>query len=195
MKIFKKIINILLYIIFLFVVFSCQQIEILEKIVFDYNQFPKIIVTSEKKIINDFYEAEIRDPYIDYSLKKSPKDHLKEWIENNFKTIGIENRLVINIIDSSLIKEEILNTDAKKYAEKTIFKFEINYLVEYVLYNDNDEILVLSKVASKRSTTSGKFISLMEMDRIIDTLIFDALFDFTNKSNELIKTYMSAYIL
>ena len=50
-------------------------------------------------------------------------------------------------------------------------------------------------VETKRSITSGKFISLMELDRIIDSLILDALTDFAKKTEELIKIHMSGYIL
>ena len=46
-----------------------------------------------------------------------------------------------------------------------------------------------------RSTTSGKFISLNERDRILDNLTLDALRDLSNKSVELLKMHMSEYIL
>ena len=179
----------------LIVVSSCNKVEIIDEIVFDYNQLPKILFSAEEKKVKETYETKFSDPFIDYSLPISPKEHLKSWIESNFATIGTENRLIINIIDSSLKKSEIVNADTNKYEEKTIFLFEINYLAEYVLYDDSNAILSITKVETKRSITSGKFISLMESERIIDILILEALTDFANKTEELIKIHMSGYIL
>ena len=180
---------------FLLVVFSCNKIEVLDQIVFDYNQLPKIVLSAEQKKITETYEAKFRDPFIDHSLIKPPKEHLKSWIDSNLAIIGTENKLIINIIDSSLTKSEVENANAKKYEEKTIYLFEINYLAEYILYDDSNAILSSTTVETKRSITSGKFISLMESDRIIESLILDALTDFAKKTEELIKIHMSGYIL
>ena len=180
---------------FLLVVFSCNKIEVLDQIVFDYNQLPKIVLSAEQKKITETYEAKFSDPFIDHSLIKPPKEHLKSWIDSNLAIIGTENKLIINIIDSSLTKSEVENANAKKYEEKTIYLFEINYLAEYILYDDSNAILSSTTVETKRSITSGKFISLMESDRIIESLILDALTDFAKKTKELIKIHMSGYIL
>ena len=180
---------------FLLVVFSCNKIEVLDQIVFDYNQLPKIVLSAEQKKITETYEAKFSDPFIDHSLIKPPKEHLKSWIDSNLVIIGTENKLIINIIDSSLTKSEVENANAKKYEEKTIYLFEINYLAEYILYDDSNAILSSTTVETKRSITSGKFISLMESDRIIESLILDALTDFAKKTEELIKIHMSGYIL
>ena len=180
---------------FLLVVFSCNKIEILDQIVFDYNQLPKIVLSADQKKIIETYEAKFSDPFIDHSLIKPPKEHLKSWIDSNLAIIGTENKLIINIIDSSLKKTEVLNVNANKYEEKTIFLFEINYLAEYILFDDSNTILSTTTVRSMRSITSGKFISLMESDRIIDSLILDALTDFSKKTEELIKIHMSEFIL
>ncbi|HIC42631.1 MAG TPA: hypothetical protein EYO86_06065 [Pelagibacterales bacterium] len=180
---------------FLLVVFSCNKIEVLDQIVFDYNQLPKIVLSAEQKKITETYEAKFSDPFIDHSLIKPPKEHLKSWIDSNLAIIGTENKLIINIIDSSLTKSEVENANAKKYEEKTIYLFEINYLAEYILYDDSNSILSSTTVETKRSITSGKFISLMESDRIIESLILDALTDFAKKTEELIKIHMSGYIL
>ena len=48
---------------------------------------------------------------------------------------------------------------------------------------------------TERSTTSSKFISLSEKERILDTLILEALIDISLKSDELLKTHMSEYLL
>ena len=195
MLIYNNFLQFFILLIFLFAVSSCNKIEVLDEIVFDYDQLPKIFFSAEQKKIRETYETKFSDPFIDYSLPKPPKEHLKSWIESNFAIIGTENKLIINIIDSSLTKSEVANANAKKYEEKTIYLFEINYLAEYILYDDSNAILSSTTVETKRSITSGKFISLMESDRIIESLILDALTDFAKKTEELIKIHMSGYIL
>ena len=195
MLIYNNFLQFFILLIFLFAVSSCNKIEILDEIVFDYDQLPKIFFSAEQKKVKETYETKFSDPFIDYSLPKPPKEHLKSWIESNFAIIGTENKLIINIIDSSLTKSEVANANAKKYEEKTIYLFEINYLAEYILYDDSNAILSSTTVETKRSITSGKFISLMESDRIIESLILDALIDFAKKTEELIKIHMSGYIL
>ena len=195
MLIYNNFLQFFILLIFLFAVSSCNKIEVLDEIVFDYDQLPKIVFSAEQKIVKETYEAKFSNPFIDHSLLKPPKEHLKYWIESNFAIIGTENKLIINIIDSSLTKSEVANANAKKYEEKTIYLFEINYLAEYILYDDSNAILSSTTVETKRSITSGKFISLMESDRIIESLILDALTDFAKKTEELIKIHMSGYIL
>ena len=195
MLIYNNFLQFFILLIFLFAVSSCNKIEVLDEIVFDYDQLPKIVFSAEQKKVIETYETIFSDPFIDYSLPKPPKEHLKSWIESNFAIIGTKNKLIINIIDSSLTKSEVANANAKKYEEKTIYLFEINYLAEYILYDDSNAILSSTTVETKRSITSGKFISLMESDRIIESLILDALTDFAKKTEELIKIHMSGYIL
>jgi len=82
-----------------------------------------------------------------------------------------------------------------KYKEKTIFLFEINYLVEFILYDNNNYILASIIVEANRNTTSGKYISIQESEKIIDYLIFNSLRDFSNKAQELIKIHLKNFIL
>ena len=195
MLIYINLLRFFILLIFLFAVSSCDKIEVLDEIVFDYDQLPKIVFSAEQKKIKETYETKFSDPFIDYFLPKPPKEHLKSWIESNFAIIGTENKLIINIIDSSLTKSEVANANSKKYEQKTIYLFEINYLAEYILYDDSNAILSSTTVETKRSITSRKFISLMESDKIIESLILDALTDFAKKTEELIKIHMSGYIL
>ena len=65
----------------------------------------------------------------------------------------------------------------------------------FLLYNDSDQILATAKTEVFRSTTSSKFISLNERDKILDNLVMDSLIDLSNKSVELLKIHMFAYIL
>ena len=178
-----------------FTILSCQPIELIDDIVFDYNQFSKITISAEQKKIINLYDSKFSEPYIDHSLENTPIQFLNKWFDNNINIIGTENLLEMIVLDASIKKSEIPNNDSKKYQEKTIFIFEISYLVEFTLYDDHKLILANSIVESKRSTTSGKYISLMETERIIDTLILDCLIDISKKSEELIKIHMSNYIL
>ena len=175
--------------------FSCQPIEILEEVVFDYNKFGSMELSAAKKKIIDSYESKYSEPYIDHSLEKTPKKYIINWFENNFKTTGNENLFVMNILDASVKKSEIPNVNSKKYEEKTIFLFEVSFLAEFILYDDSTIVLANSFVEAKRTTTSGKFISLMESERIVDSLILDCLIDFSKKSEELILIHMSSFIL
>ena len=56
-------------------------------------------------------------------------------------------------------------------------------------------MLATIKAETKRTTTSSTFISLNERERILDALILDALIDISSKSNVLLKTHMSEYLL
>ena len=101
MLIYNNFLQFFILLIFLFAVSSCNKIEVLDEIVFDYDQLPKIVFNAEQKKVKETYETKFSDPFIDYSLPKPPKEHLKSWIESNFAIIGTENKLIINIIDSS----------------------------------------------------------------------------------------------
>ena len=183
--------------IFIILVFisSCQKVEILEPIVFDYNQFTKISINAEKKNTIILYEPKFDEPFIDHSLENSPILYFNNWINNNIQTFGTNNHFEINVIDASVKKTEIPNIDSKKYKEKTIFLYEVNYLVEFVIYDDSNFKLASTIVEANRTTTSGKYISLIETERIIDDMIYKCLKDFSNKAKELIKDHMNQYIL
>jgi len=176
-------------------VFSCQPVEILNEVVFDYKLLPTIEITAKQINIIESYESKYIEPYIDYSLVNSPNKHLIEWFKNNIKIIGTQNKFNINILDASLKKTEILNEKAKKYSEKSIFLFELNFLVEYILLDDSDFIIAKTVVDIKRTTTSGKFISIMELNLIIDNLILESLRDLSYKTDELISIYMKNFVL
>ena len=185
--------------IFIFIILvlisSCQKVEILDPIVFDYNQFTKISINAEKKNTIILYEPKFVEPFIDHSLENSPILYFNNWTKNNIQTFGTKNYFEINVIDASVKKTEIPNIDSKKYEEKTIFLYEVNYLVEFVIYDDSNFKLASAIVEANRTTTSGKYISLIEVERIIDDMIYKCLKDFSNKSKELIKDHMKQYIL
>ena len=179
----------------LFFIFSCQPVEILDDIVFDYNQFSKITINAKKKTIIDSYDTKFEDPYIAHSLEKSPKFYLNRWIDQNIKLVGNQNNFIINILEASLKRIVIDNIDTKKYKEKKIYLYELNFLIEFLIYDDSNMLLGTTIVNSNATTTSGKFISLMESEKIIDILILEALNKISLESRELILIHMKNYIL
>lgn len=176
-------------------IFSCQPLEMLDKVAFDYKLFPTIEITAKEINIIELYESKYAEPYIDYSLNNTPNEYLIKWFKDNIKIIGAQNKLIINILDASLKKTEILNEKGKQYSEQSIFLFELNFLVEYILLDDSEFLIAKTTVETNRTTTSGKFISIMELNSIIDNLILESLKDFSNKSEELIQIYMRNFVL
>ena len=117
-----------------------------------------------------------------------------EWHNKNILKIGNENKLVINILDASITKSEIENVDAKKYEEKTIFKYELFFLVEYELYDSSGFLEANTTVETSRSTTSQKYISLNEVELIINELLFKAMKDYINEAKNQLSIYMGDYL-
>ena len=191
----KKMLKIKIVFFILFFVLSCQPVEVLDEVIFDYNQLPQISINAKEKLINEVYEINYVDPYIDHSIEKPPILRLNDWVSQNISIFGSQNKLIINIIDASLKSIERKNTNKKKYQEKTEIFYEIYFLIEFVLYDDNNFMLATIKAETKRTTTSSKFISLSEKEHILDTLILDALIDISLESDELLKIHMSKYLL
>ena len=191
----KEILKIKIIFFILFFIFSCQPVEVLDEVIFAYNQLPKISINTKEKFINEVYEINYVDPYIDHSIKNPPILRLKEWISQNISIFGSQNKLIINIFDASLKRTERENKNKKKYQEKTEFFYEIHFLIEFELYDNNNYMLASVDAETKRTTTSSKFISLSEKERILNTLILDALIDISVKSDELLNTHMSEYLL
>ena len=181
--------------ILLLLLFGCQSTEIIEPIIFDNSQMEKIIISSKNIEINELYDSKFADPYIDHSLINPPIQRLEDWIYENVKIFGKKNKLEINIIDASIKKLEVENKDSKKLQEKNIFKYELFYLVEYNLLTDTNYLIASTIVESKQTTTSGKHISILEKEKITDKLIWNSLQNLSNKSENLIKKYMTDYIL
>ena len=192
--ILKNILSINLIIIISSVLFSCQPNKTLKKIEFDNELFSKISLNAESKIINPVYESKYSEPYIDHSIKFTPLLRVHDWLEKNISTFGSNNKLVIDISDASIIRIEKENEDNKKYQEKFIYYYELNYELLVFLYDD-DLILATTKVKSKHSTTSSKLISLNEKEIILENLIFDALVDLSSQTELLLKKHMTQYML
>ena len=174
----------------LFLVLSCQPVEILRPIEIDTSNLDTISIYSKNIEINKKYNSIFSQNNIEEQIQKSPIDVIVEWHNKNILKIGNENKLVINILDASIIKKEIENVDAKKYGEKTIFKYELFFLVEYELYDDSGFLEANTTVETSRSTTSQKYISLNEVELIINDLLIKAMKDYINEAkNQLSVSY------
>ena len=185
--------NYLVVIIFLYVL-SCQPVEIIEPVTFDYSKLDKISISANEIIINSEYKPKSSNKNIEDQIPNPPINIIKEWNNQNILNFGKENKLIINILDASIIKQEVNNIEAEKYEEKTVFKYKIFFLVEYELYDNSNFLIANTTVESSRSTTSKKYISLNERDIVINNLLHDALKDFIKETKSMMNTYMFGYI-
>ena len=178
----------------LFLVLSCQPIEILAPIEIDTSKLDTISIYSKNIELNKKYNSIFSQNNIEEQIQKSPIDVIVEWHNKNILKIGNENKLVINILDASITKKEIENVDAKKYEEKTIYKYELFFLVEYELYDNSGFLKANTTVETSRSTTSQKYISLNEVEIIINDLLFTAMKDYINETKNQLSIYMMDYL-
>ena len=182
------------FILILFFVLCCQPVEILKPVEIDISNFEKISINTKEIEINTNYDPFFAKNNIEDQIQNPPIDIFVKWNNENIIKLGNENTLVINILDASITKNEVENIDAKKYEEKTIFLYEVFFLVEYELYDDSDYLLANTTVESSRSTTSQKYISLNESEIILNELLYESLKDFTDETKSMIKIYMSEYL-
>jgi len=183
-------------IIFIFIfLFSCQPLEILNPVDIDISKLEKISINVNKIEIISNYNPIFSEENIEDQIQNSPFDIIFKWNENNIIKLGNENKLVINILDSSILKKEIDNANAKRYEEKTIFQYKINLFVEYQLYDDNNFLVANTTVESTRTTTSQKYISLSETEVIINDLLINAINDFILEAKNQLSIYMIGYYI
>ena len=178
----------------IFFVFSCQPVEIISPVEFDNDRLEKISINASEVITKIKHNPIFSDENIEEQISNPPLKIIQNWINDNISYFGSQNKFIINIIDASILKKEIENIDAKKYEEKTIFLYEVFFLVEYELYDDSDYLLANTTVESSRSTTSQKYISLNESEIILNELLYESLKDFTDETKSMIKIYMSEYL-
>ena len=188
----KKIIVILFLSL---VIYSCQPIEKNNQVVFDNNQFSKFNILSNSIEIIEIFEKKISSPYISHTLQITPLQRITNWVKENFKAIGNENKFNVTILDASLTQNQFKNKDAKNFDEKNNFKYNLFYLVEFNLYDDSNNLISSVLVETSRSTTSGLYISIQEKENIINDLIYQSLDDISNKSKDLIIRYMADFII
>ncbi len=181
-------------IILVLFILCCQPVEIISPAEIDNSIFNKLSINAKDKIININYKSIFSKENIEDQINNPPINIIQSWASENINNFGNQNKFVINILDASIKKKEIENTEAKKYEDKFIFLYEVFFLVEYELFDDDDYLLANTTVESSRSTTSNKYISLNESELIINDLLNNALKDFTSETESLLKIYMSEYL-
>ena len=182
-------------IVILFFVLSCQPVEILKPVEIDISNFEKISINTKEIEINTKYNPVFAKNNIEDQIQYPPIKLMFKWNNENIIKLGNENKLVINILDASITKNEVENIDAKKYEEKTIFKYELFFLVEYELYDNSGFLKANTTVETSRSTTSRKYISINETEIIINDLLFLTLKDYINETKNQLSIYMGDYLI
>ena len=185
--------NKLVSLFLLLFILACGPVEIISPLEYDISKLTKISINSNKITVNSDYNPVFSENNIEDQLKDPPILQIQNWIKQNITSFGNQNEFVINILDASITKKEIDNLEAKKYEEKTIYLYEVFFLVEYELYDAAGYLLANTTVESSRSTTSQKFISLNETELIIYDVINKTLLDFTNETKSMIQIYMQEY--
>jgi hypothetical protein len=180
--------------VFLFL-FACQPIERIDAVVFDNNQLSRFDILSASIEINEIFEKKISNPYIGHTLEIDPSERIINWVNDNFKTIGNENIFTVTILDASLTQTELENKEANKFDEKTNYKYELFYLIEFNLYDNSRNLVASTLVENVRSTTSGLLTSIQERENIINDLVYQGLSDISNESKVLLMKYMGDFIL
>jgi len=193
---FNNLYKFIILLILLAFIFSCQKTELLDEIVFDNTLLKKININAEFTEIDNSYEYKVSEPFIDHAMLITPYQRIESWLEDNVFIFGSTNKFVVNIKEASIIQNEIINKDENKnITDSKEYYYEINILMNFILYDDSDLILATTNVKVKRSTTSSMFISINERNHILDSLTLEAITDVTNKSVELLKIHMFEYML
>ena len=103
----------------LFLVLSCQPVEILRPIEIDPSNLDTISIYSKNIEINKKYNSVFSQNNIEEQIQKSPIDVIVEWHNKNILKIGNENKLVINILDASITKNEKCHHKVQDTFEQT----------------------------------------------------------------------------
>ncbi len=185
--------NSLIYIFF--VLLSCQPVELIDPVKIDNSRLSKISISAKELLVQVNYNPIFSEENIEDKIKNTPLTIIENWINNNIINFGNENKLIINILEASITKKEVENTNANKYEEKTIFNYKIFFLVEYNLFDDSNFLIANTTVETLRSTTSKKYISLNEEEMIINDLLNKAIYDFVNETKSMTQLYMAEYLL
>ena len=130
-----------IFLISILFLFSCQPIETIQTTVFNNSNLYTFSINAKNVETKLIYEPIFSEENIEDQITNPPINKLQSWIENNVSNFGNANKFIINILDASITKKNILNDDAKKYEEKNIFLYEVSILVEYELYDDNGYLI------------------------------------------------------
>tara|TARA_B100001123_G_C15228341_1_gene994093 strand:+ start:926 stop:1513 length:588 start_codon:yes stop_codon:yes gene_type:complete len=180
-----------------FILLSCQKKLVIKEVVFDNSSLEKININSANKEIIISYNSSFEEPYIEHVMNISPTDRVVSWLENNIYTFGTLNKLVIDVQDASISQKEIdgeieVAGIIKKQKE---YLYEIFFKIEFILYDESNQVLAKTNTKVLHTKTSDTFISINEKESILDNLTLSALQDLSRKTYELLKIHMSDYIL
>ncbi len=174
--------------------FSCQKTEFVDDVVFDNKLLESHSFNAEIKEVNNLYNVIFDEPFIDHVMKITPYQRIEKWIDENLMTFGTSNKLLINVHEASIKKMKLAEEeDSKKIIKNKEFIYEVTMIVEFELYNDQNNILASTNVRINRTTTSIEFISIAERNRLLDTITLEALKDLNSKSSELLEKHFSQY--
>ncbi|MBI29160.1 MAG: hypothetical protein CFH21_00717 [Alphaproteobacteria bacterium MarineAlpha5_Bin11] len=189
----KKLYNILI----LLFLYSCASVPVYNQVSSDYSDIGTISFASSSISVQNDYNPLFEDPYIDHLLSITPSERFLTWSESNIVGFGLENKLLISLINASIKSSEV-NIE-KKIAgiikKPNEIKYDLDYEVLYVIYDDSGNIIGKTKVKINRSTTSSSHISLAERDKIMDKLIYDGMEDLVKKSQESVKKHLGKFII
>ena len=93
-------------IVILFFVLSCQPVEILKPVEIDISNFEKISINTKEIEVNKKYKPVFAKNNIEDQIQNPPIDIMIIWNNENIIKLGNENKLVINILDASITKNE-----------------------------------------------------------------------------------------
>ena len=139
------LLKIKIFLIFLFI-YSCQPIEIVAPIEIDNSKLEKISISAKDLLLNIKYNPIFSENNIEDKINNPPIEIITSWINENISNFGNNNTFVINIIDAYITKKEIDNTDSQKYSEKTVFQYEVFFLIEYELLDDSGFLIANNSV-------------------------------------------------
>ena len=191
---FYKLIFVICNFFLLSFLFSCQKTEFVDDVVFDNKLLESHSFNAEIKEVNNLYNVIFEKPFIDHVMKVTPYQRIEQWIDENLLTFGTSNKLLINVHEASIKKMELAEKeDSKKIIKNKEFIYEVTMIVEFELYNDQNNIMASTNVRINRTTTSIEFISIAERNRLLDTITLEALKDLNSKSSELLEKHFSQY--
>ena len=186
-----------IFIILSLFLFSCQKTEFIEEIVFDNSLLKNINISAKKIEINNLYDLKFSSPFVDHFMKSTPVSRVESWLQKNVLKFGNSNLLVIDIIDASIKQNEIIKNSNNKYSinNKKEYIYEINFILNFNLIDDDNTSLASVNVKVNHTTTSGNYISIGERNKLLDLLTLQALRNLSNKSLELLEKHMQEYLI
>ena len=152
--------NIFYYLLIFFFLNACQSVEKIDNVVFDYSQFSKLNFLTNAIEIKNEYIVSLEEPFIEHILEVSPSTRIIDWMNDNIKIFGVERKIVIKIIEASII-ESVISSDKKIigiFNKPNEIKYSLRFNTIFIIYDDYGNLLAETQVKVDRSITSSKSI-------------------------------------